>query len=211
MTRFWTSDLHINHGNIIEYCNRPFWHEVPVISVFGEGTTEAPDVDTMNQTLLDNHNDRVRPSDEVWFVGDVVMGSFKTSIEFMRRFHGDKYLIPGNHDRCHKMFPKWAKFQPYYEAVGFTVLDSEVATTVGDQPVKVCHFPYTGDSHNKDRYSGNRPADEGNWLIHGHTHSDQRFDRERRQIHVGVDAWGYAPVPESEIEKIILDDVLDAY
>lgn len=100
------------------------------------------------------------------------------------------------------MFPKWARFQPAYEAVGFTVLDSQVTTTVGDTEVLVCHFPYTGDSHHDDRYSGLRPDDVGGWLIHGHTHSSERV--RDRQIHVGVDAWDLFPVPESEVEKIIL-------
>ncbi len=201
--RWWTSDLHIGHANIIEFTGRPFWHEVPVPSAFGEGTTEVPDVDAMNNALLDNYNSVVSPTDEVWFVGDVVMGRFETSIEFMRQFHGDKYLIPGNHDRCHKMHAKWRKFQPAYEAAGFTVLDSQVMTTVGDWSVKVCHFPYTGDSHEGDRFSGLRPDQEGGWLIHGHTHSSDRVDYITRSIHVGVDAWDLMPIPESEIERII--------
>ena len=203
MTRFWTSDLHIGHHNIIPFANRPFWKKETIQFVMGPAEVENEDVDAMNRAILDNYNSVVRPTDEVWFVGDVVMGSFKTTIEFMRLFHGDKYLIPGNHDRCHKMHGKWDKWQPFYEAVGFTILGSEELTTVGDQTVKVCHFPYHGDSHYKDRYSGNRPFDEGDWLIHGHTHSDQRFDREARQLHVGVDAWDLMPVPESEIEKIV--------
>lgn len=214
MARFWTSDLHINHYNIVEFCHESrgqFWTVETIEMALGPAEVDVPDLARMNQTILDNYNDLVRPTDEVWFVGDIVMGHFDTSIEFMRRFHGNKYLVPGNHDNCHKMYPKWAKFQPAFEAVGFTVLDSEVITTVADQSVKVCHFPYTGDSHGKDRYIGNRPFDEGDWLIHGHTHSTQRVDREHRQIHVGVDAWNLAPVPESEIEKILLDDVSDPY
>lgn len=213
MTRHWTSDLHIGHHNIIPFANRPFWKVDVVEMALGPAEVDNPDVDRMNQALLDNYNDRVRPTDEVWFIGDVVMGHFQTTIAFMHRFHGNKFLVPGNHDRCHKMFPKWAKFQPAYEAAGFTVLPSEVVTTVADKSVKVCHFPYWEPDHHgrPDRYSGNRPFDEGDWLIHGHTHRPEKVDRERRQIHVGVDAWDLCPVPESEIEKILLDDVPTQY
>lgn len=204
MTRFWTSDLHIGHENIIYFCSRPF--ERPAFVFDGEedlGRT-GPDVAAMNQALLDNYNSMVSPTDEVWFVGDVVMGHFETNIKFMRKFHGDKYLVPGNHDRCHKMFPKWRKFQPAYEAAGFTVLNSEVKTHVAGHSVKVCHFPYRFTHRSDDRYSGLRPDAEGDWLIHGHTHSSERVDYDTRMVHVGVDAWDYSPVPESEIEKIIL-------
>lgn len=211
MTRFWTSDLHIGHTNIIDFCGRPFYEDTVVHFALGDAEVTVPDVDAMNQALLDNYNDLVRPTDEVWFVGDLVMGRFETTIEFMRQFHGDKYLVPGNHDRCHKMFPKWRRFQPYYEAVGFTVLDSQVITTVADQSVKVCHFPYRFTHVSDDRYSGLRPDDEGDWLIHGHTHDTEKVDYATRSIHVGVDAWSYAPVPESEIEKIILDEVRESY
>lgn len=201
--RFWTSDLHINHANIIDFCGRPFYKDVIQNFALGDAAVTIPDVDAMNQALLDNYNSVVSPTDEVWFVGDVVMGRFETSIEFMRKFHGDKYLIPGNHDRCHRMIPKWRKWQPYYEEVGFTVLDSQVITQIGREPVKVCHFPYTGDSHHDDRYSGLRPDNTGEWLVHGHVHSTERFDAEQRTIHVGVDAWDLSPVPETELEKIV--------
>jgi calcineurin-like phosphoesterase family protein len=201
--RWFTSDLHIGHTNIIPFCNRPFERDHVEHFAMGDALVQVPDVDAMNQALLNNYNSVVSPTDEVWFVGDIVMGTFSETIEFMRKFHGDKYQIPGNHCRNHKMYPKWRKWQAFYEDVGFTVLDSEVMTTVGDTEVKVCHFPYAGDSHGKDRYSGNRPTDEGHWLIHGHTHAPDKGDWEHRQIHVGVDGWDLAPVPESEIEKII--------
>lgn len=171
------------------------------VSVFGP--REVPDIDAMNQALLDNHNDVVRPDDEVWYVGDVVMGHFETGLNFMRKFHGRKYLIPGNHDRCHKMHRYWNKFQPAYEAAGFTVLDGEVKTHVGKTSVKVCHFPYRFTHKSDDRYSGQRPDQEGGWLIHGHTHSAERVDYESRSIHVGVDAHSYSPVSEDWVERVI--------
>jgi calcineurin-like phosphoesterase family protein len=205
--RWFTSDLHVGHLNIIPFCSRPF--ETTVIEHFALGDAEVtvPDVPGMNQALLDNYNDTVDPTDEVWFVGDVVMGTFKDNIEFMRRFHGNKFLVPGNHDRCHKMLPKWAKWQPFYEDVGFTVLNSQEIIELGGQSVKVCHFPYRGDSHHDDRFSGLRPDDEGDWLIHGHTHSSGQVDRAQRMLHVGVDAWDYRPVSDDQLISLMREEV----
>jgi len=40
--------------------------------------------------------------------------------------------------------------------------------------------------------------DEGQILLHGHTHMvDQRIHG--RQLHVGLDAWGMAPVADSTV------------
>ena len=51
--------------------------------------------------------------------------------------------------------------------------------------------------------------DDGNFLIHGHTHSKRRVNG--RQIHVGVDAWGYEPVPVGKIAEIITQIKLGKY
>ena len=64
-----------------------------------------------------------------------------------------------------------------------------------------CHFPYRGDSHDHDRFVDDRPADRGRWLLHGHVHD--RWLQRGRMINVGVDAWGYRPVSETELASII--------
>jgi len=190
MTRFWTADLHIGDPSVDQSFQS-------------------------SQSLLDNYNFMVSQKDEVWFVGDVVVGKFEQNISFMRLFHGTKYLVPGNHDRCHKMHGDWDKWLSYYEEVGFTVLGSEVITTVADQPVKVCHFPYYEKIHKNDydRFSGNRPSPSVtetvgddfnlnfNFLIHGHNHGPYR--QRNNMIDVGVNPWGGFPVPEYTLEKLI--------
>jgi calcineurin-like phosphoesterase family protein len=63
------------------------------------------------------------------------------------------------------------------------------------------HFPYEGDSQERDRYSQARPRDEGDWLLHGHVHEAWR--QRGRQINVGIDAWGGRPVSIDEITDLI--------
>jgi calcineurin-like phosphoesterase family protein len=182
MTRWFTSDLHFGHANIIRYCHRPY-----------------ADVDAMDRDLVARWNATVAPDDEVWVLGDVAMGRIDESLELVHELAGTKRLVPGNHDRC------WpgrgesaAGWRQRYEAAGFAeVLPEQVPLTLGDRPALACHFPYVGDSHDDARFESHRPADHGLLLLHGHVHTKWRIDR--RQVNVGCDVWDYRPVAEEEI------------
>lgn len=204
--RFWTSDWHIDHANIIDFTERPFYKTVTQNFALGDAEVEIPDTDAMNKALIDNTNDMVGVDDEIWFIGDVAMGSRKVSLpKFKQLKCRNLFLVPGNHDNCHPMFKPFQKAIPMYEDAGFTILEPQVDTMIGDTEVTVCHFPYRGDSQFEDRYSGNRPDDLGQWLIHGHVHSPHKTvpDIHPRQIHVGVDAWDMRPATEDQIAEII--------
>ena len=85
--RWWTSDHHFGHRNIIGYCDRPF-----------------PDVDAMHRALVERWNDLVGDGDEVWILGDLVMGDLVNSqllvllCAHVSRLRGTKILAPGYHD-----------------------------------------------------------------------------------------------------------------
>ena len=53
---YWTADLHLSAKNTIEYCNRPF-----------------KDINHMNEGLIKNINDRVKPEDTLMHIGDFFM------------------------------------------------------------------------------------------------------------------------------------------
>lgn len=88
---YFTSDLHLNHKKIIEYCNRPY-------------TT----VEDMNEDIIKRWNAKIKPEDTVFNLGDVMWGD-KPS-ELLPRLNGKKILILGNHDRK-------AVLQPYFDEV----------------------------------------------------------------------------------------------
>lgn len=75
---FVTSDLHLNHENIIKYCQRPF--------------SSARE---MNRVLINNWNHIISPNDTVYFVGDMAMGN---SDRFISVLNGNIFFIWGNHD-----------------------------------------------------------------------------------------------------------------
>ncbi len=83
-----TSDLHLNHKNIIEYCNRPF-----------------RDLEDMNQTLIYNWNHTVRKKDTVFFLGDLAFQYRAKKMHFWtEKLSGNITYIKGNHD--------WSKIIP---------------------------------------------------------------------------------------------------
>lgn len=192
MAKFFTSDQHFGHERILELgSGRPF-------KSIGEH----------NYALQANWWETVTEEDQVYVLGDIAMGNFDDSIALFASLPGEKFFVPGNHD---KIFSKTnssariARFTPMYEKVGFTVLPENTSTVLetsyGEQIVLLSHFPYTGDSHSPvDRYASSRYVDEGLPIIHGHTHSRTVFNETNvREFHVGVDAHDYAPVSESII------------
>lgn len=87
---FITSDLHLEHENIIRFCKRPFRN-----------------VNDMNETLVNNWNKVVGKKDVVYYLGDLVynFGLRKNPNAHKERFeywlnilNGEKILIKGNHD-----------------------------------------------------------------------------------------------------------------
>jgi calcineurin-like phosphoesterase family protein len=182
VTRWFTSDLHLGHANIIRYCDRPW-----------------PDVDAMDRGLIEGWNDTVADGDEVWVLGDMAMGRIDESLTLVRELAGTKLLVPGNHDRCWPGRGERAvEWVGRYRDAGFAeILPEVVELPIDGQPARACHFPYYGDSHDDARFESHRPVDDGRLLLHGHVHT--RWRVEGRQVNVGCDVWGYRPVSEAEI------------
>ena len=85
MNRFFVSDYHMYHDNILKFCNRPF--------------ANARD---MNESFFENHNKVVRPGDEVYFLGDLGFGHgdrTKITEHIASRLHGQIHWVFGNHDK----------------------------------------------------------------------------------------------------------------
>ena len=179
--RYFTSDPHFFHTNIIHHCDRPF-----------------ADAGEMNQAIIDTWNDTVTDDDEVWLLGDLSMGKVADIISDLP---GTKILIAGNHDACWKKGRlKETATQRYLDA-GFSRIETFAKTTVARWEVNVSHFPYEGDSHHEDRYSEVRPKRDGRWLLHGHVHDIWRVNGS--QINCGLDAWGGRFVTDEDIVEIM--------
>lgn len=182
MATWFTADLHFGHRNIIDYCRRPF-----------------PDVDSMNRALVEHWNDPVDPDDTVWVLGDFALGTISETLPIAAELHGRMVLVTGNHDRCWSGHGARAEgwTERYLDAGFEEIVQGTTPAVVGGFPVVMCHFPYVGDSHDHDRFTEHRPADTGEWLLHGHVHD--RWSQNGRMINVGVDVADYRPVAEADV------------
>jgi calcineurin-like phosphoesterase family protein len=164
---------------------------------FGDDTEEH------DLTIMENWRRLVGKNDQVWVLGDLCMTNPDDALDIIEALPGVKHFIAGNHDACHPMHRDAHKHQRTYLRAFQSVQMSARRRILG-QNVLLSHFPYAKDRH-EARYMQWRLRDEGEWLIHGHTHeSDQR--REGREIHVGLDAWGLKPVHISTIEQLMKED-----
>lgn len=79
----------------------PHWgHEGVCRFMRNDGVTKLRPWDNaaeMNEAMIKNWNDRVRPNDKVYVLGDVAMNKNALNAT-MPRLNGDKVLIKGNHD-----------------------------------------------------------------------------------------------------------------
>lgn len=193
---WYTADLHLSHVNIGRYCGRPW------------STVAAHD-----RALVSRWNAVVGDQDRVLVVGDLAMGRIDESLEIATALRGRKFLVPGNHDRCHPMYSDYQRWTEMYEAAGFKVLQPTVPVVVHlwepdtEEPLSIsvnaCHYPHQGESRTNepDRDGEWRPEPDSSPLLHGHVH-DHWLQRERC-INVGVDVWNYFPVSEIALAEMV--------
>lgn len=81
--KFFTSDEHFGHRNIIKFCNRPF-----------------SGLEDMLEGLIALHNTVVSPGDEVHHIGDMFWRTMEVrdAINVMNLLNGTHYYVHGNHD-----------------------------------------------------------------------------------------------------------------
>lgn len=120
-SRWWTSDTHFFHANVIKYCNRPY-----------------DSIEDMHEGLISNWNSVVSPKDRVDVLGDFTFANSaneEENLNIFNRLNGEKHLTRGNHcgKRCLDL--PWESIEWYR------------SEHVEGRRVVMCHFPIE-DWHN---------------------------------------------------------------
>lgn len=168
--RFYISDLHFFHARMNTHMDKRGF----------------PDVNTINEYMINQWNWRVRKKDEIVILGDLSFGTAAETNELLRRLKGKKYLILGNHDR-------------YVEKKDF---DTSLLEWYGPyremydegRNVILCHYPIM--CYNKQF----RKDDNGNlktYMLYGHVHNTE----DERYVESYIDMVDGAPRPSYREDK----------
>jgi calcineurin-like phosphoesterase family protein len=183
MSLFLSSDHHLEHNNIIEYCSRPF-----------------TSVEHMNDELVSRWNACVKSNDCVLHLGDVTLVNYNKDVlhkkrpdfvELIKSLNGVKILVPGNHDDK-RMFS-------FYEECGWHIVRNELQPH--DEKKKLYGFILDDVMYCHNYRAASLIDTDVKVVVHGHAHGTrQRVECDpRTYIDVGVDCWGLAPVEVSNM------------
>lgn len=186
MSDVWfTADTHFGHRSMITKGWRP----------------QYPTVEAMNADLIDRWNDKVRPSDTVWHLGDFGMGPATEFLPIVQQLHGTIHLIAGNHDAPWPGNRDSHKTQVVWMAAGFASVQAFARRRIDGTNVMLSHLPYSGDHTSEDRADQYRLRDTGLVLLHGHVHTEWQV--RGRQINLGVDVWDFRPVALASVAAVV--------
>jgi calcineurin-like phosphoesterase family protein len=112
--RWFISDTHFCHENVIEYSGRPF-----------------KNVLEMDLALMSNWNTAVAPTDLVYFVGDFGMASKDRLKAICQMLNGTKICVMGNHDGSTRRM----------EDIGFAAAVYNATIKIEGNWIELVHIP----------------------------------------------------------------------
>jgi calcineurin-like phosphoesterase family protein len=172
MTIWFTSDTHLSHRNIIQYCNRP---DQTVLD--------------MDKRIINNWNKVVRKDDIIYHLGDFSFCNKKNEVEeLLRQLNGQKHLIVGNHDRDETQKAKgWGTVSPL-KMIKIKYKDKKGIDRYQD--ITLCHY-----AMKVWKNSG-----RGSWQLYGHSHGTLPDDPNSFQMDVGVDSNNFTPISFQQVK-----------
>ena len=120
---FLVSDTHFGHAGVCRFTRND-----------GEKLRPWTDPDEMDEAMIKAWNERVRPTDKVYHLGDVVIN--RKALGIMRRLNGDKVLIRGNHD----IFPDTEYREHFRELRAYHVMNGMILSHIPVHPESLGRF-----------------------------------------------------------------------
>jgi calcineurin-like phosphoesterase family protein len=153
MNVWFTSDTHFKHKNILKFC---------------PNTRRGADPDEMTEIMIQVWNEKIKPGDIVYHLGDVCFARQEETNAILARLNGDLHLIQGHHDKVvvnggAEKF--WKSIQPYLRA------------KVNGQDIIMFHYPIK--EWDSMHY--------GSWHLYGHVHGKDMGLNDRRAMDAGID------------------------
>lgn len=176
--KYYISDLHFDHTNVIKFDNRPF-----------------KDVEEMNNTIINNWNSVVKGGDIVYVLGDVLFGDENRFNEIVNKLNGQIVLVKGNHDRL--------QFNKLNKRKVIKIVDYlEIKDTAFGKPYKVYMSHYFMPLFRSHRYPNTvhlyghvHNSDEWEFCKEVAEQAKSRYKTDAKYFNVGcmLDYMGYTP------------------
>ena len=176
MGKIWlTSDLHLGHDRDFIWGPRGF-----------------NSVEEHDETIIKNWNELVSPDDEVWCLGDLMLGDNYTGCQKLNQLAGKIYILAGNHDTSTRV-QMYANLRP-------TILTMGLAYILKYQGYRfyLSHYPTIVGNYDADK-----PLKQRTINLCGHVHTqDPFYDADKGLIfHVELDTNNNKPW--------LLDDIIE--
>lgn len=177
MNQIWlTSDLHLSHQR--EFIYRPRGFE---------------SVEEMNEQIISRWNTLVKPKDEVYILGDVMLGDNAKGMAAIAELNGRLHLIRGNHDTD-------TRINLFKDCGQFIEICDAKYLKYGKCHFYMTHYPCLTGNLQKESLT------QMTLNLHGHTHAQKMFFYDLPYCYnVGVDAHSCFPVSIDEIIKNMID------
>jgi calcineurin-like phosphoesterase family protein len=167
-----------------------FGHDQPFIWE-SRGFASVQEHDTK---IIENWNSIIAPDDEVYHLGDVMLGDNEHGLECLKKLNGHIHIIRGNHD-------SEARIALYKTCTNVVEVCDAKQLKLGKHHFYCCHYPAITANFDDDK-----PWAQHLINLFGHTHQQTKFYNDNPYMYcVGLDAHNNYPV---KLEQII-DDIRD--
>lgn len=149
--------------------------------------------------IIENHNRLVAPEDEVYVLGDLMLGNNEHGLQCVKQLNGKIHIIRGNHDTD-------TRLELYKEIPNVVEICEAKTIKVGKQHYFLCHYPTITANYDDKPYHSH--------LINlfGHTHQQENFYNDNPfMYHVGVDSHNCCPVSIEQVNKEIHNKINQLY
>lgn len=166
-----TSDLHLGHDRDFVWGARGF-----------------NNIDEMNEALIERWNNTVDDEDDVYVLGDLVLGSIANT-DYLKRLKGRIHIVFGNHDTEMRRIV-------YKELPNVVEAEWAIMLKYKKYHFYLTHFPSLTGNVEKESLK------QCTLNLFGHTHQTEKFYNDLPYMyHVGVDTHNGYPV--------LLDDIIE--
>ena len=176
---FFSSDYHFGHDK--EF----LW-----------GPRGLPSMFANSQAIVGNHNAIVKDEDDVYVLGDLMLGDNEYGLQMIKSLKGKLHIILGNHDTD-------TRIKLYEQLPNVVEITYAKVIKIGKQHYYLSHYPTICSNYDDKPYH--------NHMINlfGHTHQKGNFywldeyEENPFMYHVGVDSHGCCPVSAEQVSEDI--------